>query len=175
MAARHGRIVALLEPTALYHQRDLFEPGDEAWTSDWPDAGELALPGAVGLAGPHDAAVLIVTAGNGVRLSLRAARSLQREHDLGVQVLDVRWLAPLPVSAVLEAAHRVGRVLVVDECRASGGWADAMVAGLVTRGFTGPVATVTAADSYVPIGPAAPSVLISQDEVEATAREVARR
>ncbi len=90
-----------------------------------------------------------------------------------MQVLDLRWLAPLPHEAVLSAARRVGRVLVVDECRASGGWADAVVAGLVRRGFTGPVTAVTAADSYVPIGPAAPTVLVDEDEVTAAVLDLA--
>ena len=91
-----------------------------------------------------------------------------------MQIVDVRWLAPLPVAAVKQIADRVGRVVVVDECRASGGWADAMLSGLVRRGFTGRVTTVTAADSFVPIGPAAPTVLVSEDEVFDAARQLVR-
>ena len=171
MAHRHGRVVAVLEPTALYHRRDLFDDGDEQWTSDWPPADEVALPGEVGLAGPDDADVVLVTAGNGVPLSMRVARRLQ-DRGMAAQVLDVRWLAPLPVAAVRRVVERVGRAVVVDECRASGGWADAMVSGLVRTGFSGRLATVTAADSYVPIGPAAPTVLVSEDEVLAAARDL---
>ena len=164
MAHAHGRIVAVLEPTALYHRRDLFDDGDEQWTSDWPGPASIALPGQVGLAGPDEADVVLVTAGNGVPLSMRVSARLA-EQDLRAQIVDVRWLAPLPVAAVRQIAERVGRVVVVDECRASGGWADAMLSGLVQRGFTGRITTVTAADSYVPIGPAAPTVLVSEDEV----------
>jgi len=172
MAVRHGRVVALLEPTALYHRRDLHEDGDEQWTSDWPAPDQLALPGQVGLAGPDDADVVLVTAGNGVALSLQAARTL-REEGVATQVVDVRWLAPLPVTAVREVVEKVGRAVVVDECRASGGWADAMVSGLLRAGYTGRIGTVTAADSYVPIGPAAPTVLVSREEVEDAARQLA--
>lgn len=172
MAVRHGRVVVVLEPTALYHRRDLHEEGDEQWTSDWPAADRLALPGQVGLTGPDGADVVVVTVGNGVPLSLQAAATL-RQEDIAVQVLDVRWLAPLPVVAVREVVDQAGRVVVVDECRASGGWADAMVTGLLRAGYTGRIGTVTAADSYVPIGPAAPSVLISREEVEDAARQLA--
>ena len=70
MAHAHGRIVAVLEPTALYHRRDLFDLGDEQWTSDWPGPASIALPGQVGLAGPDEADVVLVTAGNGVPLSI---------------------------------------------------------------------------------------------------------
>ena len=114
-----------------------------------------------------------MTAGNGVPLAMRVAKRLAPQGT-GVQVLDLRWLAPLPHTAVLSAARRIGRVLVVDECRASGGWADAIVGRLVTGGFTGRVGTVTAADSYVPLGPAAPTVLVGEDEVEAAVADLAR-
>lgn len=171
MALTHGRPVVVLEPTALYHRRDLHEPGDDAWTSAWPGDDALALPGTVGLEGPEDAEVLLVTAGNGVALCHRVAARAGAAGTT-VRVLDLRWLAPLPHGAVLAAARRAGRVVVVDECRASGGWADAVVAGLVRGGFAGPVVAVTAADSYVPIGPAAVTVLVDEDEVAAAVDEV---
>ena len=173
MAREHGRVVAVLEPTALYHRRDLFSEGDEQWTSDWPADGAVALPGQIGVAGPEDADVLLVTAGNGVPLSMRASARLAQE-GITAQLADIRWLAPLPVPAVRHVAERVGRVVVVDECRASGGWADAMLAGLLRAGFRGPVTSVTAADSFVPIGPAAPTVLVDEDEVLDVARELVR-
>jgi 2-oxoisovalerate dehydrogenase E1 component len=173
MARRHGRVVLVLEPTALYHRRDLFNEGDEQWLSDWPEPHTVALPGQVGLAGPEEADVVLVTAGNGVPLSMQAAARLV-DDGIRAQIVDVRWLAPLPVEAVRRISQRVGRAVVVDECRASGGWADAMVAGLVRRGFSGRLATVSAADSYVPIGPAAPTVLIDEDEVVDVARDLVR-
>jgi 2-oxoisovalerate dehydrogenase E1 component len=172
MAARHGRIVVVLEPTALYHRRDLLDEGDDRWTSEWPGAELVLPPGTVGHMGPADADVLIVTAGNGVPLSLRAARDLAG-RGVRTQVLDVRWLSPLPVLAVLKTSQRIGKVLIVDECRASAGWADAMVAGLVEAGCTARIATVRAADSYVPIGAAAPLVLIDQDEIVDAAADLA--
>jgi 2-oxoisovalerate dehydrogenase E1 component len=51
MAAVDGRVVAFLEPIALYHERDLYSPGDGGWLSDHPTAGEVLLPGEVGV---HD-------------------------------------------------------------------------------------------------------------------------
>ena len=46
-------------------------------------------------------------------------------------MLDLRWLAPLPLAAVREHAGACRAVLVVDECRATGaGIADALVADL---------------------------------------------
>jgi 2-oxoisovalerate dehydrogenase E1 component len=168
MAAADGRVVIFLEPIALYHERDLLAEGDGRWLSDYPAPPEHLLPGEVGLHGATDgpADLLIVTYANGLRLSLRAADRLRREANLTCRVLDLRWLAPLPTDAVRQHAAEIGRVLVVDECRATGGGvADAIIADLVERGVAARSASVRAADSFVPLGPAADAVLLSEDDI----------
>jgi 2-oxoisovalerate dehydrogenase E1 component len=165
-----GRVVCFLEPIALYHEKDLHEPGDEGWLSDYPPLGEVLLPGEVGIHHPEHGDVLIVTYGNGLRMSLRAARTLASEHGIRPRVLDLRWLAPLPLRAVAAHAADCGGVLVADECRATGGGiADAVIAGLVETGYAGPARSVRSADSYVPLGPAADTVLLSEDDIIAGA------
>ncbi len=171
MAATDGRVVAFVEPIALYHERDLHEAGDEGWLATVPPPDELLLPGDVGVHGDPDGELLIVTYGNGLRLSLRAVRRLA-EDGVRAQVLDLRWLAPLPLEAV--RAQAVGRaVLVVDECRASGGIADAIVADLATAGARRALAVVTAADSYIPLGPASDTVLVTEEEIVRAGRRLA--
>ncbi|TVR31934.1 MAG: MFS transporter [Nitriliruptor sp.] len=175
MAAVDGRVVAFLEPIALYHERDLHGPGDGGWLTDHPPAGELALPGEVGVYGPDASDVLLVTYGNGVRMSLRAARHLA-EEGIAARVLDLRWLAPLPFDAVREHAADVGRVLVVDECRrTAGGIADAVIADLAESATAPKLASVRAVDTYVPLGPAADVVLLSEEQILTAARELAGR
>ncbi len=191
MARACGRVVALLEPIALYHEKDLHRPGDGGWLADYPAPGEVLLPGVVatyllrpgveeqedrGADDPRRADVLIVSYANGLRLSLRAARRLADEDGLAVRVLDLRWLAPLPHAAVRAAVASAGAVLVADECRATGGGvADALVADLAEAGTPIPLASVRAADSYVPLGPAAAHVLLSEEEILAAARALIRR
>jgi 2-oxoisovalerate dehydrogenase E1 component len=111
----------------------------------------------------------IVTFGNGLPMSLRAARTLERD-GVGVRVLDLRWLAPLPVDDLLREASATGRVLVVDETRRSGGVSEGVVTALVDAGFPGRVARVASADSYVPLGDAAHLVLVSEQQVLDAAR-----
>jgi len=172
LALEHGRVVCFLEPIALYHERDLYEPGDEAWLSEYPAAGETLLPGTVGLYGDEDADVALVSYANGLRLSLRAARTLEREHGLRARVVDLRWLAPLPTEAVRHHTRRAGALVVVDECRATaGGVADALAADLHEHGDRRPFASVRAADSYVPLGPATEHVLVTEEQIVAQARE----
>jgi 2-oxoisovalerate dehydrogenase E1 component len=178
-AVECGRVACFLEPIALYHERDLHEAGDGAWLTDYPppdgSAGSALLPGDVGVYGEEHADLLIVSYANGLRLSLRAAAMLAREHGLKVRLVDLRWLAPLPLEAFDRHARECGRVLIVDECRATGaGIADALVAHLAEGGFTGPLRSVRGADSFVPLGAAAELVLVGEEDIVAAAVEIAR-
>ncbi len=174
MASALGRVVVFLEPIALYHQRDLYDAGDGGWLTDYPPQDQILLPGEVGHYGPEDAELVIVSYANGLRLSLRAARRLEREAGVRARVLDLRWLAPLPVDAVARAARAAGRALIVDECRASAGVADALVAALAERAPAVVTATVRSHDTYVPLGPAADRVLVSERAIVDAARALAR-
>ncbi|MGI9629193.1 MAG: thiamine pyrophosphate-dependent enzyme [Longimicrobiales bacterium] len=159
-----GRVVAFIEPIALYHEKDLYEPGDEGWLFRYPTPGTALTLGEVGVYG--SGSVLLVTYGNGVRLSLRAARTLRAEHGLKVAVLDVRWLNPLPLEEISQHAAGRRHVVVVDECRATaGGIADAVVAHLAEGGFSGRLGSVRAVDTYVPLGPAANTVLVQEQDI----------
>jgi 2-oxoisovalerate dehydrogenase E1 component len=173
LAAAHGRVVAFLEPIALYHERDLHEPGDDGWLTTYPALDEVLLPGEAGVHHVDASDVLLVTYGNGVRLSLRAARQLA-EEGVRCRVLDLRWLNPLPTDALEEHAAACGAVVVVDECRETGGGiADAVVAHLAERGARVPLRSVRARDSYVPLGPAADLVLVQEQDVVAAVRALA--
>ena len=167
-----GRVAIFLEPIALYHEKDLHEEGDSGWLTDYPPPEKILLPGEVGIY--HDDAndLLIVSYANGLRLSLRAARKLKERHGLRARVLDVRWLNPLPLEAVCQHAKECGRVLVADECRATGGGiADAVIAALAESGFRGAMSSVRAVDTYVPLAAAANLVLISDEQITAAAQQ----
>jgi 2-oxoisovalerate dehydrogenase E1 component len=175
MAKADGNVVVFLEPIALYHERDLYADGDGQWLTDYPDPSEILLPGEVGVYGEKATDLLIVSYANGLRLSLRAARALERDHGIRARVVDVRWLAPLPHEAIAEHAKNCRRVLVVDECRATGaGIADAVVARLAESRYAGPIASVRAADTYVPLGPATRHVLVTEEQIVEGAVELCR-
>jgi 2-oxoisovalerate dehydrogenase E1 component len=181
-----GTVAVFLEPIALYHTRDLHQPGDGGWLSPYagPDgwAGQQ-VPVGHGRAYPADGSpggacsgrtgddLTLVTFGNGVPMSLRVARRLAAD-GIGARVFDLRWLAPLPKRELLAEAERSGRVLVVDETRQSGGVSEGVITALVDGGFRGRIARVAAADSFVPLGDAANLVLVSEPEIEAAARRL---
>ena len=177
MARESGRVVVYLEPIALYHERDLYESGDGGWLFDYPppdgSPGCAILPGDVGLYRAGDRDVLLVSYANGVRLALRAALRLEREHGIRARLVDLRWLAPLPFEAIEQHADECAATVVVDECRATGGGvADAIVAHLAERGYRRPLGSVRALDSYVPLGPAADLVLVREESIVERVREV---
>ncbi len=172
LAEGQGRVCVFLEPIALYHTRDLHEDGDGAWTTSAPVPDEMSRLGTVRTYG-EGGDVLLVTFGNGLPMSLRAARRLAGD-GIEVTVLDLRWLAPLPAEALLAHAARFPRVLVVDETRRSGGVAEGVLAALVDGGYPGAMARVAGADSYVPLGPAAAHVLLGEEDVVAAARALVR-
>ncbi len=166
LAREEGRIVCFLEPIALYHEKDLYEPGDEGWLTDYPPPGQALLPGGVGVFREDSSDVVLVSYANALRLSLRAARTLERDFGIRARVLDLRWLNPLPTAAVRRHAAECGRAVIVDECRATGGGvADALVADLAESGFQGPLRSVRSADSYIPLGPAAAEVFLSERDI----------
>jgi 2-oxoisovalerate dehydrogenase E1 component len=175
-ASVDGTVSVFLEPIALYHTRDLYQPGDGGWLSPYAGPAQWAaqhVPVGQGRAYPaeRDEDLTLVTFGNGVPMSLRVARRLAAD-GIGARVFDLRWLAPLPAAQLLAEARRTSRVLVVDETRRSGGVSEGVIAALVDDGFRGRVARVTAADSFVPLGDAANLVLVSEPEIEAAARRL---
>lgn len=171
-AQTKGRMSVFLEPIARYHTKDLHTDGDGGWLapyaapSDWADAH---VP--IGRGRTHGAGtdLTIVTFANGLFLSLRAAARLA-ESGIDARVLDLRWLAPLPIEDILREAAVTGRVLIVDETRKSGGVSEGVFAALVDSGFTGPTARVTSVDSFVPLGDASALVMVSEDDIEHAAQ-----
>ncbi len=173
-AIADGTLSAFLEPIALYHTRDLHEPGDGVWTAPYAPPSAWAdqhVPIGEGRLVREGDDVLIVTWANGLFLSLRAAKRLA-ERGISCRVFDLRWLAPLPIEQVLEHAREVGRVLMVDETRHSGGVGEGVLAGLVEGGFDGRISRVAARDTFIPLGDAANLVLVSEDDIVAAVQRL---
>ena len=151
-----------LEPIALYHTRDLYEDGDEQWLATYPTA---AVP--IGRARTYGDGtdLTILTFANGLRMSLRVARRLE-SRGIGARIVDLRWLAPLPVEDMLREAGSTGKTLIVDETRETGGVGEGILAALLQHGYTGVVDRVASKDSFIPLGDAALEVLLSEETIE---------
>jgi 2-oxoisovalerate dehydrogenase E1 component len=91
---------------------------------------------------------------------------------IGVRVVDLRWLAPLPVADLVREASATRRVLVVDETRRSGGVGEGVLAALVDAGYVGAARRVFAVDSFIPLGNASKHVLVSEEMIDQGARSL---
>jgi 2-oxoisovalerate dehydrogenase E1 component len=162
LAREEQRVVAFVEPIALYMTRDLHEQGDGLWTHLYPLPGR-GDPIPSGFPGVHGdgTELAIVTYGNGFYLSSQAARVLGEQHNVSARIIDLRWLAPLPQDALLEAAAPCERVLVVDECRITGSQSEALLALFAERSSK-PTARVAAEDSFIATGPSFGATLPSR-------------
>ncbi len=175
-AEADGTVSVFLEPIALYHERDMLEAGDDAWRAPYPAPslwGSFHAP--IGRASVWGTGtdLTIVSFGNGLRMSMRVAAQLEQD-GINSRVLDLRWLAPLPLEDVVREATATGRLLIVDETRRTGGISESLVTGVLESGFDGKLARVTARDSPVPVGPAAEFVLLSENEISSIARALCR-
>jgi 2-oxoisovalerate dehydrogenase E1 component len=162
LARDEQRVVVFLEPIALYSMRDLHAEKDGGWMTIYPDPAERTPFGEVGVFGDGQD-LCIVTYGNGYYLS-RQTESRLKADGLNVRIIDLRWLAPLPAEALLHAIQDCKRILIVDECRQTGGQAETLMA-LFTERLEVPTARVVAKDSFIATGPAYAATLPSAEEI----------
>ncbi|HEX5313979.1 MAG TPA: thiamine pyrophosphate-dependent enzyme, partial [Gammaproteobacteria bacterium] len=173
LAREDGRVVVFLEPIALYMTKDLHEKHDDLWLAKYPPPGTAAAFGEPRVHHPRAKDLLIVSFANGVPMSLRAARLLEKETGKKTRVLDLRWLKPLNATAIARHAAACKRVVVVDEGRRTGGIGEEIFTILDEHCDDGvKKVRVAADDSFIPLGDAANLVLVQETEILAAARKL---
>ena len=156
LAREENRLCVFVEPIALYPMRDV-RPGDGAWMRTYPALDQRIDFGEVGVTGDGDLA--IVTFANG--------RYLAEQADIpGARLIDLRWLAPLPIDSLMDAVQGCKHILVVDETRRSGGVAEGIMAALFEAGHRN-IVRYTAQDSFIPTGRAYGDTLPSAEGIRA--------
>ena len=169
LAKVDGRVCAFLEPIALYMTKDLYEPGDGLWLTGYPAPDEAMTLGEGRVYSEGDDLV-IFSFGNGVPMSLRAARTIEKKHGWKTRVVDLRWLAPLNDGFIQAQAASAKRIIVVDEGRRSAGVGEGVITALVEGGFGDtPLRRVVGVDSFTPLAGAAFLVIPSEDDIVAAA------
>ena len=163
LAREEQRVIAFVEPIALYMTRDLNEAKDGGWTHLYPKPGDGEI--ALGQIGQHGEGtdLAIVTYGNGYYLS-RQAESALAAKGIRTRIIDLRWLAPLAEDAVLAATQDCAHILVVDECRITGSQSEGLMALFAENGRT-KIARLAAEDSFIATGPAFGATLPSRDGI----------
>jgi pyruvate/2-oxoglutarate/acetoin dehydrogenase E1 component len=120
--------------------------------------------------------ISVVTWGAMVYTANEAAETLAQD-GVSVEVIDLRTLIPWDRKAVLEAARRTSKVLVLHEDTRTGGFGAEIAATIAEEAFEdldGPVKRIAAPDSPVPFSPPLEQAFIPQvADVVAGLRELA--
>ncbi|MCA0404163.1 MAG: MFS transporter [Proteobacteria bacterium] len=164
LAYEEGRVVVFLEPIALYMTKDLHEPGDNGWLFDYPAIEDTITLGDVGVYGEGD--TVILTYGNGYYLSRQAEKILKEKHQISVKIVDLHWLSPLPIEAILREISKAKKVLIVDEGRESASISEGLITMLVEKA-TNPIniKRITGEDCFIPLGTSWEYLLPSRDAI----------
>ena len=179
LAKVDGRVCAFLEPIALYMAKDLYEAGDGLWLTEYPSPEQAMTLGEgrvypSGQGGEGDDDLVIFSFGNGVPMSLRAARRIEQKHGWKTRVVDLRWLVPLNDAFIQAQAAKAKRVIVVDEGRRSAGVGEGIITALVEGGHGDkPLRRVVGADTFTPLAGAAFLVIPGDDDIVAAADALA--
>ena len=159
LALGEGRVGVLLEPTALYHDKGETAPyaAPEEWRKEGQSERDL---GRTHWAGRD---VLVVTFGNGVGLSRRAI-----ERTGVAATSSTSGGSRRCQSCICSRLPRRSRGCWWSTRRGvPGGVSEGVVTALVEGGYGGSIARITAEDSFIPLGPAAAHVVLTEDDVVA--------
>jgi len=109
----------------------------------------------------------IVTYGALVPRSLQAAERARREHNIDVEILDLRTLNPYDWEAIAESVRKTSRVIVAHEDMLSWGYGAEIAARIGDELFDAldaPVRRIGAMDTFVAYQPILEDAILPQPE-----------
>jgi 2-oxoisovalerate dehydrogenase E1 component len=117
-------------PVLLFEHKGLYRRGKQAIAWD-PNYREVWQPRRV----RSGNFATLVTYGEMVHVASEACDYLAGEYDAGIDLFDLRGLAPLRLEAIEESLARTRRLIVLHEGRRSHGFGAELVARLVEKHF----------------------------------------
>eukprot|EP01107_Rhizomastix_libera_P009511 TRINITY_DN25608_c0_g1_i1.p1 TRINITY_DN25608_c0_g1~~TRINITY_DN25608_c0_g1_i1.p1 ORF type:complete len:729 (-),score=-85.18 TRINITY_DN25608_c0_g1_i1:34-2220(-) len=119
---------------------------------------------------------VIVTYGMGVKDSLSAVKTFEKETGKSIRIVDLRTIAPWDKELVLDSVKKTGRLLVVHEDTMTTGFGAEISATVVQQAFKdldAPIMRIAAKDSFIPYAPAyEEDVLPNETKILAGVREL---
>jgi pyruvate dehydrogenase E1 component beta subunit len=174
-AIRDNDPVLVFEHKLLYGskgmraEKDALSPVGEVPTEDY------VIPFGKGVIRREGADVTIVAKLLMVYKALAAARELEAE-GISCEVIDPRSLVPFDTELVVQSVAKTGRLIVVDECPHTGGWAGDVAARIQQHAFgylDAPILRVTAPDTPPPFAPVMEKYFVpSEAKIVEAVREV---
>jgi acetoin:2,6-dichlorophenolindophenol oxidoreductase subunit beta len=117
--------------------------------------------------------VTIVTWSRMLREALAAAASLS-ERGIHAEVVDLRWISPLDVAAVLRSVEKTTRLVIAHEANSTGGFGAEIAARVASEALwslEAPIERVAAPDIRIPAAPALQDAVIPKAETIVAAVE----
>ena len=87
----------------------------------------------------------------------------------------MRWLSPLPAGKIAKAVEPCKNVLIVDECRKTGSPSEEIMTALAEHDCAARIKRITGEDCFIPLGPAADQVLLSEAQIKTTAMSLVKK
>jgi 2-oxoisovalerate dehydrogenase E1 component len=109
----------------------------------------------------------VITYGAVVPRALQAAQRAEREHNISVEIIDLRTLAPYDWEAIAESVCKTSRVIVAHEDMLSWGYGAEIAARIADELFDdldAPVRRVASMDTYVAYQPILEDAILPQPE-----------
>lgn len=132
------------------------EPGGRGGDTGEVPEGDVMTPLGRAAIAREGSDVTLITMGSMARMTLQTANRIEKDLDLSAEVLDLQSLVPLDEDAILAAAARTGRVIIVEESRDTCSAASHISAILADKGFSSlkaPVRRITVPDTAMPYAP----------------------
>ena len=107
----------------------------------------------------------VITYGAVVPRALQAAQKIEREHDISVEVIDLRCLNPFDWEAIAASVKKTNRVIVAHEDTLSWGYGAEIAARIAEKLFEhldAPVRRVAAKDVFVAYQPILEDAILPQ-------------
>jgi 2-oxoisovalerate dehydrogenase E1 component len=111
--------------------------------------------------------VSLITYGALVPRALQAAQRIERDHDVSVEIIDLRTLSPYDWEAITESVRKTSRVIVAHEDCLSWGYGAEIAARIADELFESldaPVRRVAAKDTFVAYQPALEDATLPQPD-----------
>jgi 2-oxoisovalerate dehydrogenase E1 component len=151
------------DPVLFCEHKGLYRQGFAS--SPEPDSGYL-LPFGLASVKKQGEDCSVITWGMLVQRSLDAARKIEEELGVSVEVIDLRTLNPLDKETIVASVRKTGKALIVHEDTLTSGFGAEIAAILAFEAFErldAPIQRVAAKDIPVPYGPELEAAMLPQE------------
>ncbi len=157
-AARINDPVIFCEHKGLYRQSSAMSPE--------PD-DEYLVPFGKAKVVKEGNDLTVVTYGLSVWDSLIAAKKLEEEEGLSVEIVDIRTIIPLDEETIFNSVKKTNKAVVIHEDTFTGGFGAEIAARIADKCFQyldGPVKRIAALDSHIPYSPILENAILPNRE-----------